>query len=68
MPHDDTPAPEAGRRVSLWGGRFADGPADALAELSRSTHFDWRLAAYDIAGSRHTPGCFIGRACSPTRT
>ena len=39
-------------RVSLWGGRFEGGPADALAELSRSTHFDWRLAAYDIAGSR----------------
>ncbi|CCH76414.1 argininosuccinate lyase [Nostocoides japonicum T1-X7] len=39
-------------RLSLWGGRFAGGPADALAELSRSTHFDWRLAAYDIAGSR----------------
>ena len=31
-------------KVSLWGGRFAGGPADALAELSRSTHFDWRLA------------------------
>ncbi len=42
----------SGGRVSLWGGRFADGPADALAELSRSTHFDWRLAAYDIAGSQ----------------
>ncbi|MEO7070014.1 MAG: argininosuccinate lyase, partial [Nostocoides sp.] len=41
-----------GERVSLWGGRFAGGPADALAALSRSTHFDWRLAAYDIAGSR----------------
>jgi argininosuccinate lyase len=39
-------------RVSLWGGRFAGGPADALAALSKSTHFDWRLAAYDIAGSR----------------
>ncbi|MFV0457261.1 MAG: argininosuccinate lyase [Actinomycetales bacterium] len=39
-------------RVSLWGGRFAGGPADALAELSRSTHFDWRLARHDIAGSR----------------
>ena len=38
--------------VSLWGGRFAGGPADALAALSRSTHFDWRLASYDIAGSR----------------
>jgi len=38
--------------VSLWGGRFAGGPADALAELSRSTHFDWRLARHDLAGSR----------------
>ncbi len=47
----DTSSP-SGERLSLWGGRFAGGPADALAELSRSTHFDWRLAAYDIAGSR----------------
>ena len=38
--------------VSLWGGRFTGGPADALAALSVSTHFDWRLARYDIAGSR----------------
>ncbi|GAA4286863.1 argininosuccinate lyase [Georgenia daeguensis] len=38
--------------LSLWGGRFAGGPADALAALSKSTHFDWRLARYDIAGSR----------------
>ena len=37
---------------ALWGGRFAGGPADALAALSKSTHFDWRLAGYDIAGSR----------------
>ena len=29
---------------ALWGGRFAGGPADALAALSKSTHFDWRLA------------------------
>lgn len=39
-------------RVALWGGRFSGGPADALAALSLSTHFDWRLARYDIAGSR----------------
>lgn len=38
--------------VSLWGGRFTDGPADALAALSVSTRVDWRLARYDIAGSR----------------
>jgi argininosuccinate lyase len=36
---------------SLWGGRFADGPADALAALSKSTHVDWALASYDIAAS-----------------
>jgi len=36
----------------LWGGRFAGGPSDALAALSLSVHFDWRLAPYDLAGSR----------------
>jgi argininosuccinate lyase len=36
---------------ALWGGRFSGGPADALAALSSSTHFDWRLADHDIAGS-----------------
>jgi argininosuccinate lyase len=36
----------------LWGGRFADGPSPALEALSRSTHFDWRLVPYDLAGSR----------------
>ncbi|MBX3194948.1 MAG: argininosuccinate lyase [Microbacteriaceae bacterium] len=35
----------------LWGGRFADGPSPELAALSRSTHFDWELAPYDIRGS-----------------
>lgn len=38
--------------VALWGGRFSGAPADALTELSRSTQFDWRLARYDIAGSK----------------
>lgn len=37
---------------SLWGGRFADGPSDALAALSKSTHFDWVLAPYDIQASK----------------
>lgn len=47
---------------SLWGSRFDGGPADSLAALSRSVHFDWRLAKYDIAGTRahiralHTAG------------
>ncbi|MTD57399.1 argininosuccinate lyase [Amycolatopsis pithecellobii] len=42
----------ADKPVQLWGGRFASGPAEAMAKLSASTHFDWRLAPYDIAGSR----------------
>jgi len=43
--------PELTPRVSLWGGRFAGGPSEALAALSLSTHFDWRLAGHDLAGS-----------------
>jgi argininosuccinate lyase len=38
--------------VSLWGGRFSGGPSPEMAALSKSTHFDWRLAQYDIAGSK----------------
>jgi argininosuccinate lyase len=37
--------------VRLWGGRFATGPADALARLSVSVQFDWRLAPYDLLAS-----------------
>lgn len=37
---------------SLWGGRFASGPAEAMAALSKSTHFDWVLAPYDIRASQ----------------
>ncbi|CAN5269551.1 argininosuccinate lyase [soil metagenome] len=37
---------------ALWGARFASGPSPELAALSRSTHFDWQLAPYDILGSK----------------
>ena len=37
---------------TLWHGRFADGPADALMALSLSIDFDQRLAPQDIEGSR----------------
>lgn len=33
----------------LWGGRFSHGPSPEMTALSLSTHFDWRLAPYDIA-------------------
>ena len=49
-------AKKAGNNVgdagALWGGRFAEGPSPELARLSKSTHFDWVLAEYDIAGSK----------------
>ena len=37
--------------MSLWGGRFSDEPADVVFALSRSVHFDWRLAPYDLRSS-----------------
>ena len=46
--------------AALWGGRFGSGPADAMFALSVSTHFDWVLARYDIAGSRaHAQGLHV---------
>jgi argininosuccinate lyase len=45
----------------LWGGRFSGGPSAELEALSRSTHFDWRLALYDIAGS-HAHAKALGAA------
>ena len=36
---------------ALWGGRFSGATADAMAALSKSTHFDWRLAKYDLRGT-----------------
>lgn len=40
----------------LWGGRFQVGPADAMAALSASVQFDWRLAPYDIEQTRAHAG------------
>jgi hypothetical protein len=54
---------------SLWGGRFADGPSDALAALSKSTHFDWALAPYDIRASKaHAPQRALVGAHWPARS
>ncbi len=46
---------------ALWGARFGSGPAPELTELSRSTHIDWVLAPYDIAGS-HAHATALARA------
>src|SRR3954468_11294934 len=45
-PGDGTPP------LRLWGGRFSGGPAEALARLSVSVQFDWRLAAFDLFASK----------------
>jgi argininosuccinate lyase len=37
--------------MALWGGRFRQGPEDSVFALSRSVHFDWRLAPYDLRSS-----------------
>jgi len=47
-----TVSDQGGGPTRLWGGRFAGGPSEALARLSVSVHFDWRLASYDIAASK----------------
>jgi len=43
---------DGGSSTRLWGGRFGGGPSPAMAALSKSTDVDWRLAPYDLAGSR----------------
>ena len=43
--------------MTLWHGRFADGPADELLAFTESLSFDQRLAADDLDGSRaHVAG------------
>jgi len=37
--------------MALWGARFSSSPAETVFNLSRSVHFDWRLAPYDLASS-----------------
>ncbi len=37
--------------MTLWGGRFSAAPEESVFKLSRSAHFDWRLAPYDIRSS-----------------
>ena len=47
MADGETSAP-----TRLWGGRFTASPAEALAALSVSVQFDWRLAEYDLRASK----------------
>lgn len=38
--------------MRLWGGRFSSGPSEELMRLSASAVDEWRLAPYDLRGSR----------------
>ena len=53
MPEDSqNGAPDQTRANTMWGGRFAAGPAAVMEEINASIDFDKRMAAEDIAGSR----------------
>ncbi len=35
-----------------WGGRFSEGPSELMKWFGESVSFDWRLAPFDVAGSK----------------
>ena len=41
-----------GAKGGLWGGRFAEPPADALQRINRSLPFDWHLWPYELRVDR----------------
>jgi argininosuccinate lyase len=45
------PAAQPGANT-MWGGRFAAGPAEVMEQINASIGFDRRLYAQDIAGSK----------------
>ncbi len=56
-----TGADAVGDGHTLWHGRFADGPSEALLAYTVSLPYDQRLASDDIAGSRaHVRGLVRG--------
>ena len=66
---EQRPTPAGVRRT---GGTAGHGPCGAAGSpaarrtrcrAEQSTHFDWRLAPYDIAGSAPTPACCTLRGC-----
>ncbi|HZQ26921.1 MAG TPA: argininosuccinate lyase [Acidimicrobiales bacterium] len=52
--------------MTLWSGRFGDGPSDELMAFTVSLPFDRRLAGDDLAGSRaHVRGLGRGGVLTP---
>ena len=52
--------------MTLWGGRFESSPAQAMAALSRSVGFDWRLAPYEIEVNLIEKYKALSKTFSPT--
>jgi argininosuccinate lyase len=52
MTPPDPKAKPAAAANSIWGGRFADGPAAIMERINASIGFDKRMFAQDIAGSK----------------
>jgi argininosuccinate lyase len=52
MTPSDPKAKPAAAANSMWGGRFADGPAAIMERINASIGFDKRMFAQDIAGSK----------------
>jgi argininosuccinate lyase len=46
---------------SVWGGRFAAGPAEIMRRINASIDFDKRLYAEDIAGSKAHCGMLVAQ-------
>ena len=51
-PSTRAPATSGQATNTMWGGRFASGPAAIMTAINASIAFDQRLYAQDIAGSR----------------
>ena len=39
-------------KQGTWGGRFTEGPSELMKWFGESVSFDWRLAPFDVAGSK----------------
>src|SRR5688572_5655628 len=45
-------AKKKGKSNTMWGGRFASGPAAVMEKINASIDFDWHLYRQDIAASK----------------
>src|SRR5437762_8864815 len=56
-----TNSKSSGAANTLWGGRFAGGPAEIMERINASIDFDKRLYAEDIASSKAHCAMLVAR-------